>query len=65
MNSGHPDGLELTAHKAWAAALVSVILYVLHGIITGEWTSVSALAPALTVLVMPVAVWAVPNRTAR
>lgn len=55
---------EQTAHKAYAAALVAVLLYALNGVVTGEWTSLDALAPALTILVAPLAVWLIPNQRA-
>jgi hypothetical protein len=51
-----------TSHKAFAAALVAVLLYVLHGLTTGEWASVNTIGPALTVLVLPLVVWWVPNK---
>lgn len=57
MNS-HP---EMSAQKAYAAALVTVILYIAHGLMTGEWVSVSSLAPALTVVLTPLVVWGIPN----
>jgi hypothetical protein len=56
------DPGEPTFHKAYAAAVVVVLLYVLNGLLTGEWASVDSLAPALGVIVLPLVVWVVPNR---
>lgn len=52
---------QVTAHKAYAAAVVAILVYVLNGFITGEWASVESIAPALTVVLAPFAVYIVPN----
>ena len=49
-------------HKAYAAAVVAVLLYVVNGLLTGEWASTESIAPALAVVILPVVVWAVPNK---
>lgn len=56
------DQRATSAHKAYAAAVTAVLLYILNGLVTGEWASMESLAPALTVILLPAAVWAVPNR---
>lgn len=53
---------EQTSHKAYAAALAALAIYVIQGIITGEWAATETLAPALGVVLLPLAVWIVPNR---
>jgi hypothetical protein len=55
---------DYTAHKAYAAALVAVVLYVLSGLTTGEWAGVENIAPALAIIIAPLVVWAVPNKQA-
>lgn len=49
-------------HKAYAAAAVAVLLYVVNGLATGEWASTDTIAPALAILALPAVVWAVPNK---
>lgn len=49
-------------HKAYAAAVVAVLLYVVSGVATGDWADVNSIAPALAIILMPLIVWAVPNR---
>lgn len=61
MSSPTP-GTEQTAHKAYAAALVVVLLYVVNGLITGEWASTDTIAPALAVIITPFVVWATSNK---
>ena len=62
MDQSPDPGTPQTYHKAYAAALVSVLLYVVNGLSTGEWASTDTIAPALAIIAMPVVVWAVPNK---
>lgn len=57
-----PNEPTYSYHKAYAAALVAVLLYVLNGIVTGEWASLDSITPALTIIALPLVVWAVPNK---
>jgi hypothetical protein len=57
-----PNNNDQTFHKAYAAAFVAVLLYILNGFITGEWADTTTIAPALAVLVLPLVVWRVPNQ---
>jgi hypothetical protein len=47
--------------KAYAAAAVAVVLFVVDGFITGSFTDTSSIAPALTILLAPFVVYLVPN----
>jgi hypothetical protein len=51
-----------SAAKAWAGAVVAVFMYVLNSLITGEWADVESIAPALTIILVPLVVWWVKNR---
>lgn len=62
MNQSPDPGTNQTYHKAYAAALVSVLLYVANGLATGEWASTDTIAPALAIIALPVVVWVVPNK---
>lgn len=52
----------MTYHKAYAAAVVALLLYIVNGLAVGEWASTESIAPALAVVILPVVVWAVPNK---
>lgn len=53
------------AAKAYVAALVSVALFIGHGVATGDWTNAQAITPALTIVLLPLVVWVVPNDAPR
>lgn len=48
--------------KAYAAAVVAVLMYVVNAAITGEWASTETIAPAVTIVLAPFIVWLIPNR---
>ena len=47
--------------KAYAAALTVVLFWAVKGIFTGDWSAEDTLQAAVTTLLVPIVVWAVPN----
>lgn len=51
----------MSYHKAYAAAVAAILLYILNGLMTGEWAATESISAAVAVVIMPLIVWAVPN----
>lgn len=53
---------ETTPDKAYAAALVALLIYLVKAITTGDWTDDGAAALAASVVILPLVVYFKRNR---